>query len=137
MNKMRLRLLIAGTFGGLICASSALAQLPAAAKTPSVAFTQQPDLESAHDDTAIIRWSTNNPGGSDDHFGIVQYGLTPSAMDQTAKSHIRINRGHNDTMFRVRMDGLKPGAYELRLNAWPTLPKAAQPSRAKVHFRLE
>ncbi|HLK46255.1 MAG TPA: S8 family serine peptidase, partial [Acidimicrobiales bacterium] len=32
---------------------------------------------------------------------------------------------------------LKPGAYELRLNAWPTLPKAAQPSRAKVGFRLE
>lgn len=32
---------------------------------------------------------------------------------------------------------LPPGAYELRLNAWPTLPRAAQPSRAKVHFRLE
>jgi subtilisin family serine protease len=32
---------------------------------------------------------------------------------------------------------LKPGAYELRLNAWPTLPKAAQPSRAKISFRLE
>jgi minor extracellular serine protease Vpr len=32
---------------------------------------------------------------------------------------------------------LGPGTYELRLNAWPTLPKAAQPSRAKVRFRLE
>jgi hypothetical protein len=110
VNKMRLALSIAGTFGGLVCASIALAQLPPAAKAPSVAFTQQPTLESAHDDTAIIRWSTNNPGGTDDHFGIVQYGMSPGALDQTAKSHIRLNRGHNDAMFRVRMDGLTPGA---------------------------
>jgi hypothetical protein len=32
---------------------------------------------------------------------------------------------------------LPAGAYELRLNAWPTLPRAGQPSRAKIRFRLE
>jgi subtilisin family serine protease len=32
---------------------------------------------------------------------------------------------------------LHPGSYELRIAAWPTLPKSAQPSRAKVRFRLE
>ncbi len=31
---------------------------------------------------------------------------------------------------------LAPGAYELRLAAWPTLPKKAQPSRAKVRFKV-
>jgi hypothetical protein len=31
---------------------------------------------------------------------------------------------------------LAPGGYELRLAAWPTLPKDAQPSRAKVRFRV-
>ncbi|HZO35033.1 MAG TPA: S8 family serine peptidase [Gaiellaceae bacterium] len=31
---------------------------------------------------------------------------------------------------------LAPGAYELRLAAWPTLPNDAQPSRAKVRFSV-
>ena len=32
---------------------------------------------------------------------------------------------------------LTPGGYELRLAAWPTLPKDAQPSRAQVRFAIE
>ena len=32
---------------------------------------------------------------------------------------------------------LKPGGYELRLAAWPTLPLAAKPDRAQVAFRIE
>ena len=32
---------------------------------------------------------------------------------------------------------LLPGGYELRLVAWPTLPKTADPSRAQVKFRIE
>ncbi len=31
---------------------------------------------------------------------------------------------------------LPAGSYELRLNAWPTLPKSTQPSRVKVRFKL-
>jgi hypothetical protein len=31
---------------------------------------------------------------------------------------------------------LQPGAYELRLAAWPTLPQDAAPSRAIVRFRV-
>src|SRR5437588_735983 len=31
---------------------------------------------------------------------------------------------------------LPPGSYELRLAAWPTLPRDAQPSRAQVSFRI-
>ena len=32
---------------------------------------------------------------------------------------------------------LPPGGYELRLAAWPTLPKDAPPSRAQVRFTIE
>ena len=32
---------------------------------------------------------------------------------------------------------LAPGGYELRIAAWPTLPLDAQPSRARVSFRIE
>jgi hypothetical protein len=56
----------------------------------------------------IIRWTTNNPGGSDEHFGVVQYGTDPKNLNDTAKSHIRLNRGHSYTVFRVRLNGLKP-----------------------------
>ncbi len=32
---------------------------------------------------------------------------------------------------------LPPGGYELRLAAWPTLPRRAEPSRARVSFKIE
>ena len=38
----------------------------------------------------------------------MQYGTDPEDLSQTAKSQIRINRGHPETIFRVRMPGLKP-----------------------------
>ena len=59
-------------------------------------------------DLAIIRWTTGNPGGEDQHFGIVHYGTDPRELSQTAKSPIRLNRGHPETIFRVRVEGLKP-----------------------------
>lgn len=37
------------------------------------------------------------------------YGTSPHQLDETAKSHIRLNQNHLDTVFRVRVDGLKPG----------------------------
>jgi Purple acid Phosphatase, N-terminal domain len=66
------------------------------------------ELEFAREDLAIVRWTTNNPGGSDNHFGVVHYGTNPKDLSQIAKSQVRLNRGHPDTLFRVRMDGLSP-----------------------------
>jgi hypothetical protein len=82
--------------------------LPPAPKAAHVEITQGPALEVARDDLAIIRWTTNNPGGTDDHFAVVFYGTNPGALSQTAQNHIRLNRGHPDTIFRVRVSGLKP-----------------------------
>jgi hypothetical protein len=60
------------------------------------------------DNIAIIRWTCNNPGGSDEHFGVVHYGTDREHLSETAQSHIRLNQGHKETVFRVRVAGLKP-----------------------------
>ena len=62
----------------------------------------------AADHLTIIRWTTNNPGGSDVHYGIVHYGTDPKDLSQTAKNPIRLNQGHQYTTFRVRIEGLEP-----------------------------
>jgi Purple acid Phosphatase, N-terminal domain len=64
----------------------------------------------AKEHLTIISWTTTNPGGSPVHYGIVHYGMDPKNLSETAKSHIRLNRGHSYTVFRVRVDGLKPKA---------------------------
>jgi hypothetical protein len=112
VNKLLATLSITAAVGGLLCVSPTLAQPtpqlpPPAAKAQSVQLKAGPILEIAHDDTAILEWVTNNPGGSDDHFAVVQYGTSAGALTETAKSHIRLNRRHSNTLFRVRMDGLK------------------------------
>lgn len=56
----------------------------------------------------ITRWTNNNPGGSDEHFGVVHYGKNSTELTQTAKSHIRLSQGHAQTVLRVRLDGLEP-----------------------------
>ncbi len=79
-----------------------------APKAKHVEITQGPTLELAHDDVAIIRWTTNNPGGDDDHYAVVHYGTDPKDLTQTAKNHIRLNQSHPETVFRARLFSLKP-----------------------------
>lgn len=118
MDRPLRQLAIATTLGGLLCSDPTIAQnytpyqpdriLPPAKRVEHVEIVQGPVLEFAHDDLAIIRWTTNNPGGSDDHFAVIHYGTEPTNLSQTAKSNIRLNRDHPQTIFRVRVDGLKP-----------------------------
>jgi phosphodiesterase/alkaline phosphatase D-like protein len=82
--------------------------LPPAEAAAHVHIINGPTLESVKNNTAIIRWTSNNPGGSDEHFGVVHYGSGPEHLSEMAKSHIRLNQGHAETVFRVRVDGLKP-----------------------------
>jgi phosphodiesterase/alkaline phosphatase D-like protein len=109
MNKLLLILGIAVTLCILLTASAAGAQLlPPAKKAERVKITKGPELELASDYLTIIRWTTDNPGGSDVHYGIVQYGTDPNDLSRTAKNPIRLNRGHSETVFRVRLQDLKP-----------------------------
>ena len=109
MDRLLLILAITTTVGGLLSSNPAAAQLlPPAKRAERVEITKGPELELATDRLTIIRWTTNNPGGSDVHYGIVHYGADPKDLSQTAKSPIRLNQGHPYTRFRVRMEGLKP-----------------------------
>ena len=109
VNILLQKMAITVTVGSLLFSSPTIAQvLPPAKKAARVEITREPTLELASDDLAIIRWTTNNPGGSDDHFGVVNYGTDLNTLSRTAKSHVRLNRGHPETIFRVRVDGLKP-----------------------------
>jgi hypothetical protein len=109
MNRLLLTVVTTTAIGGLLSSKATLAQiLPPAKKTAHVEITQGPSLEFARDDLAIIRWTTNNPGGSDEHFAVAYYGTDPEHLSQMAKSHIRLNQGHRETIFRVRVDDLKP-----------------------------
>jgi hypothetical protein len=81
---------------------------PPATKAPRVQITRGPELELADENSVTIRWTSNNPGGSDEHFGVVHYGTNPNDLTQTAKSHIRLNQNHTETIFRVSLEGLAP-----------------------------
>jgi hypothetical protein len=74
-----------------------------------VQITSGPEVELSKEHLTIIRWTVNNPGGSPVHYGIVRFGTDPKDLNLTAKSPIRLNPGHPNTVFRVRMGALKPG----------------------------
>ena len=109
MKKLLPVLAIALTIAASICAKPVGAQLiPSAKRASHVQITEGPSLESAQDTWAIITWTSNNPGGSDEHYGVVHYGPDPKNLSQTAKSHIRLNQQHSYTVFRVRVLNLRP-----------------------------
>jgi phosphodiesterase/alkaline phosphatase D-like protein len=109
MNRLLTKLAIAATVAGFLSASPTVAQiLPPTGKAALVEIIKGPELEFARDDLAIVRWTSTNPGGDDDHFAVIRYGMDPKELSQTAKAHIRLNRGHAETIFRVRVDGLTP-----------------------------
>lgn len=97
------------TVGFLLYCLPADAQVsPTVKKTDHVQITQGPALERNDSYLTIITWTTNNPGGSPQHYGVVHYGTNPGELSLTAKSPIRLNPTHDYTVFRVRMDNLKP-----------------------------
>jgi phosphodiesterase/alkaline phosphatase D-like protein len=109
VNRLLLTLAIATAVGSLLSAGPVAAQvLPPVKKAERVEITKGPELELATNHLTIIRWTTNNPGGADVHYGIVHYGTDPKELSQTAKNPIRLNQGHTHTIFRVRIDDLKP-----------------------------
>ncbi|MCU1296281.1 MAG: hypothetical protein JWO91_559 [Acidobacteriaceae bacterium] len=110
MNRLLLKLAMMVMVATLLYSIPGATQAsPTTKKAASVRITQGPEIERVDPDFAIIRWTSNNPGGSPEHFGVVHYGTSPKELGQTAKSPIRLNPSHSDTVFRVRMDDLKPG----------------------------
>jgi hypothetical protein len=109
MNRLLLKIVMTATVSILAFTDPTFSQiLPPAKNAAHVEIIKGPALELALDDLAIVRWTTTNPGGDDEHFAVAHYGTNPSDLSQTAKSHIRLNRAHPQTIFRVRIPGLKP-----------------------------
>ena len=102
MNKVLLTLSIMALSGSLLAQES-----PTTPKAARVRISQGPEIALASWFT-VIRWTTNNPGGSPVHYGIVHYGTDPKDLSQTAKNPIRLNPYHSSTVFRVHLYNLKP-----------------------------
>jgi hypothetical protein len=102
--------LIAVTAASLIGSNPTAAQQgPGSEEAGSVQIIIGPALESVAEKSAIVRWMSTTPAGPAEHFGVVHYGTDPKDLGQTAKSPIRLNMAHPNSIFRVRVDGLKPG----------------------------
>jgi phosphodiesterase/alkaline phosphatase D-like protein len=109
MNRLLLILGITALTGSLLLSNPTSAQfIPNSRRAAHVRIVKGPELELARENTTIITWTSNNPGGSPEHFGVVHYGTDPKNLSQTAKSHIRLNQEHPYTVFRVRIDDLPP-----------------------------
>ena len=108
MNRLLRKLAMTVMVGSLLYSTPGLSQeSPTTKKAAKVRISQGPEIE-RNDYVVIIRWTSDNPGGSQEHYGVVRYGTNPNELSQTAKSPIRLNPGHSYTVFRVRMDELKP-----------------------------
>jgi hypothetical protein len=109
MNRLLMKLAITAMAGSLLSSNPMAGQVsPTTKRAASVRITEGPAPERADDYLTIIRWTTNNPGGSPEHYGIVRYGTNPKDLSLIAKSPIRLNPDHSHTIFRVRIEGLKP-----------------------------
>src|SRR5437879_9335165 len=128
MNRLLPTLAITVLTGGLLLSNPISAQfVPSAKKAAHVRILKGPELESATENLTIIRWTSDNPGGSPEHFGVVHYGTDPKNLSQTAKSHIRLNPTHSYTVFRVRVEGLAPNTtYYYKVDYMVTNGKRAE-----------
>jgi Purple acid Phosphatase, N-terminal domain len=109
MHKLLLKLMLTVMAVNFFYSSQVYTQeSPTTKKAARVRITQGPEIERVDPDFAIITWTSNNPGGSPEHYAIVRYGTNPTKLNQTAKSPIRLNPSHSYTVLRVRMDSLKP-----------------------------
>jgi hypothetical protein len=62
--------------------------LPPAKKAARVQITVVPEIELANDRLTINTWTSNNPGGTDEHFGVVDCGvrLLPAVQDRAIEN---------------------------------------------------
>jgi hypothetical protein len=103
MNKVLLTLSIMALSGSLPAQVS-----PSTPKAARVRISQGPKIELSREYLTIITWTVSNPGGSPEHYGLVHYGSGPKDLSQTARNPVRLNSSHSSTVFRVRLDNLKP-----------------------------
>ena len=109
MNAPLLKFAIGVAILGLFTSNPMPAQVsPTTPKAARVRIIQEPEIEMSKPFLTIIRWTTDNPGGSPEQYGLVRYGTDPRNLREIAKSPVRLNPYHASTVFRVRLDNLQP-----------------------------
>ena len=63
---------------------------PTTARAAQVRIIEGPKIELAKKHLTIINWTTNNPGGSPVHYGIVHYGTDPKNLIEDFAASIRL-----------------------------------------------
>src|SRR6266576_5355162 len=88
MNRLLLKLAVTVMVVGSLYSTPAAAQVSATTKkAESVKITQGPEIERAESYLTIVRWTTNNPGGSPEHYGVVHYGTNQGSWSDSEISH--------------------------------------------------
>ena len=82
-------------------------QPPASKKAARMLIIKGPALESATDNSAIIRWTTNTGSSSIEH-SVVHYGTDPKNLSRRAESLNRWNRNLPYMIHRVCVMNLTP-----------------------------
>ena len=130
MNRVFLILAIAVLSGRLLAQES-----PTTPKAKRVQIIRGPKVELAREHLMIISWTTNNPGGSPVHYGVVHYGTDRNGLAETAKSPIRLNPDHASTVFRVRLDDLRAGTtYYYRVDSMQASGESDRVTSPLRHF---
>ena len=80
---------------------------PAAKKSARMQIIKGPVLESATDNSAIIRWTTNTGSSLIEH-SVVHYGTEPKNLNRRAESPNRWNRSLHYMIHRVSVMNLAP-----------------------------
>jgi hypothetical protein len=113
---IRYRHLILPLASACLAAAAVYFVLPRPPATPPVILplggperiVEGPELESATDTTAFIRWTAASVSGTRERFGIVHYGTAPDQLTLTASSPTRWNSASLTMVFRVYLRGLRP-----------------------------
>jgi phosphodiesterase/alkaline phosphatase D-like protein len=128
--------IIAVAVAGLLFSNASVAQnLPPQKRAEHVDITKGPELESAVSYMTIVRWTTTNPRGFDEHYGVVYYGTSTDDLSAVARGHIRLNRAHPETIWRVRLPGLEPKTtYYYRVTSVDSAGKSDGEESGVNHF---
>src|SRR5258708_16147370 len=107
MNRVVLTSAVVVFSGSLLLSNPTSAQfIPNSRRAAHVRIVKGPELESSRENTTIITWTSNNPGGSPEHLAVVHYGTDPKNLTQTPKPHILLNQNHTYPVFPVPTDNL-------------------------------
>jgi phosphodiesterase/alkaline phosphatase D-like protein len=112
---MRFRHLILPLAGVCIVSAAVYLALSRPAAPPAISslggperIIDGPELESATDTTAFIRWTAASVSGTRERYGIVHYGTAPDQLTLSASSPTRWNSALPTMVFRVYLRGLRP-----------------------------